>query len=92
MNFNLYSKSPLRLGLAGGGTDLPNVIQALNYATKNNMLTALWTGNKELNNNYNFNIKIPSKNTAHIQEAHITVGHILCSYCEHPLFFSNDQQ
>ena len=29
MNFNLCSKSPLRLGLAGGGTDLPNVVNTI---------------------------------------------------------------
>ena len=31
-------------------------------------------------------LKIPSKNTARIQESHITIGHILCAQIERELF------
>jgi D-sedoheptulose 7-phosphate isomerase len=31
-------------------------------------------------------IRIPSTSTQHIQEAHITVGHILCAIIERSLF------
>jgi len=31
-------------------------------------------------------INVPSSDTARIQEAHITIGHIICELCESALF------
>lgn len=44
---------------------------------------------EKMNDICNFSIRVPSLNTARIQEAHILVGHILCQIIEEELFPQN---
>ena len=44
---------------------------------------------EKMNDICNFTIRVPSLNTARIQEAHILVGHILCQIIEEELFPQN---
>lgn len=63
----------------------PNVIEAIKAAKKIKIDTTVFTGNKK---NYltKFKdlqiVKVPSKDTARIQEMHIIIGHIICEIVE----------
>lgn len=65
----------------------PNILKALETATEKSIeswgLTGK-TGGKM--NNLCRCIKVPSDNTARIQEAHITIGHIICEITESIMF------
>ncbi|TVR89980.1 MAG: SIS domain-containing protein [Saprospirales bacterium] len=65
-----------------------NVINALIEAGANKMKTVLLTGkNGGIALQYSdFAIRIPSENTARIQEMHLLVGHIICELVESNLF------
>ena len=62
----------------------PNVIEAVKVAKKNNLITIGMTGESggNLSPLTDITIKVPSKNTQHIQESHIMIGHILTSVVE----------
>lgn len=65
-----------------------NIIKALEAAKKIKMTTVGLTGEgagkiKEL---CDYLIKIPSKDTPRIQEAHILIGHIICEIVEREIF------
>lgn len=65
-----------------------NVIKAVETAKKKDLLTvALLGGNGgQLKGKTDFEIIVPSGTTAHIQESHITIGHILCRIIEKHCF------
>lgn len=65
-----------------------NIIKALETAKEKNMLTIGLTGEKssKMEKLCDYLIKIPSKITPRIQEAHILVGHIICELVEAELF------
>lgn len=65
-----------------------NVIKAIQAAKELNMLTIGLTGEKggKMEKLCDYIIKIPSKDTPRIQEAHILVGHIICELVEKELF------
>lgn len=58
-----------------------NILNAVKSANKRSMMTILLTGNNK-NIKANHIIKIPSKDTPFIQEAHILIVHILCGSIE----------
>jgi D-sedoheptulose 7-phosphate isomerase len=65
-----------------------NIIKAFEYCRSKNFTTIGFTGEsggkiKELSD---ILINIPSNDTPRIQEAHITVAHIICEYVENVLF------
>lgn len=67
-----------------------NLNRALSYCAKFGINTMALLGNtggeaQALCENV---LVVPSQNTAHIQEAHITIGHIVCSEVERHFFFN----
>lgn len=76
------------IGISTSGNS-KNVVEALQYAKKKNMVTALLMGGFENPGNENiadYMIKVPSMITPRIQEAHIFIGHLLAEYVEHKMF------
>ena len=66
-----------------------NILNALSESKKKGIITIGMTGMSSkslMDNNSDFIIKIPSKNTAKIQEGHAVVGHILCGLVEKIIF------
>lgn len=76
------------IGISTSGKS-KNVLEALRYAKKNGIKTVMLMGdytNLELVDICDYIIKVPSKITPRIQEAHIFIGHTLAEYVEHKLF------
>lgn len=76
------------IGISTSGNS-KNVTEALRYAKRENMVTALLMGgfeNPEHENIAEYMIKVPSTITPRIQEAHIFIGHLLAEYVEHKMF------
>ena len=65
-----------------------NVINAIKKANQMEMVTIGFSGNDGgvMKDICNYNLIIPSNNTARIQEAHILVGHIICKLIEQKIF------
>lgn len=65
-----------------------NIVKAAQLAQKKEIKVGSLTGRKQskLENFSDYLIKIPSNDTARIQEAHILVGHILCTLTEEIIF------
>lgn len=81
-------KGDILIGISTSGKS-KNVIEALRYAKKEEVLTVMLMGdyeNNELDNISDYTIKIPSKVTPRIQEAHIFLGHMIAEYVEHKIF------
>jgi D-sedoheptulose 7-phosphate isomerase len=75
------------IGISTSGNS-PNVIKALDVAKKNGMKTIVLTGGTggKMTNLADYTFVVPSKHTPHIQETHITLGHILCQLVDEELF------
>ena len=70
------------IGLSTSGKS-KNVIKALNYAKNNNITTCLISGDNKLEfEDYDFMIKIPSKDTATIQTVTQVIYHSICDVLE----------
>jgi D-sedoheptulose 7-phosphate isomerase len=83
-----YGKSgDILLGISTSGNS-KNILRAFKLAKEKKMKTIglLGTGGGEAKNICNFSIIIPSDNIQYIQEAHITVEHIICEWVERQLF------
>ena len=67
----------------------PKIIKALDTARAMGVTTIGLTGKKgrAVKDNADLTIMVPSDDTQRIQEAHITIGHIICSLVEKELFF-----
>jgi len=65
-----------------------NLLEALKIAKKKRIITVGLTGESGgvMAKLCDFCIKVPSQETPRIQEAHITIGHIICSIVEENLF------
>jgi len=76
----------LAIGISTSGSSA-NVIFAIAQAKKIGMKTATLTGIKsdQLAKVADVAISVPSTNTARVQEAHITIGHIICELVEKAL-------
>lgn len=79
----IAEKRDIAFGISTSGNS-PNVFKALSAARKKRMVTIALTGKNggNISKATDYNITIPSYNTAHIQEAHIAIGHILCALIE----------
>ncbi|MBU2554416.1 MAG: SIS domain-containing protein [Bacteroidetes bacterium] len=79
------------IGLSTSGNSA-NVIKAFDQARALGVTTIALTGSMggKLASMADVAIKIPSDNTARIQEAHILVGHVICEIIEQTLFPKND--
>jgi len=75
------------LGLSTSGNS-KNVVKAFEVAKEKNMFTIALTGQREnkLEEIADIIIKVPSDDTANIQESHIMIGHIICELVEKELF------
>jgi D-sedoheptulose 7-phosphate isomerase len=82
----LGSSGDVLIGISTSGNS-PNVIRALEAAKKKNMYTIALTGNSgRLAGVADVAIAVPSGDTQHIQETHLTIEHVLCELVEIILF------
>lgn len=67
------------IGLSTSGNS-PNVLKAIAAARAGGMVTVALTGEGggKLADHVDFCLRVPSRDTARIQESHITIGHLLC--------------
>jgi D-sedoheptulose 7-phosphate isomerase len=82
----LGQKNDLAIGISTSGK-AKNVAAAIKQAKKMGLKTAALTGGDggELVKLADFSLMVPSSVTARIQEAHITIGHIICEMAEDAL-------
>ncbi len=81
-------RGDILVGISTSGTS-KNVLEALNYAKQNGIISVLLMGDfphPQLAERADYIIRVPSKVTPRIQEAHIFIGHVMAEYVEHLLF------
>lgn len=85
----LVRRGDVVVGLSTSGTS-PNVILALEEAKRKGAITVGLTGKSggKMKGLVDYLIPVTSTDTPRIQEAHITIGHIICSIVEKELFGS----
>lgn len=78
------------IGISTSGNS-KNVLRAVNFARDKEIRTIALTGKGggKLATIAEFSIKVPSDDTQLIQEAHISIGHVLCELVEIALFKQN---
>ena len=82
----LGRKGDIAIGISTSGNST-NVLKAFRMAKKLGMVTiALTAEGGKIGSNADIALAVPSKSTPRIQEAHITVGHILCDLTDTILF------
>ena len=66
----------------------PNILKAMDVAKRRRLTTIAFTGMKgdKFASKATYAFIVPSDKTPHIQETHITLGHILCRMVEEILF------
>jgi D-sedoheptulose 7-phosphate isomerase len=66
----------------------PNILSGIKEAKKKGIITIGMTGKSggKMSSLCNLIIKVPSNETARIQEAHILIGHIICAIVENTIF------
>lgn len=79
------------IGLSTSGVS-ESVVQGILKAKEKGAKTIAFTGEGggELKNLVHILFEVPSKNTARVQEVHMTAGHIICELVEQTLFGNND--
>jgi len=82
----LGQKNDIVMGISTSGK-AKNVAAALKQAKKMGLITVALTGGDggELTKIADISLTVPSTVTARIQEAHITIGHIICEQVEQAL-------
>lgn len=80
-------KGDVLIGISTSGNSV-NVINAIAQANELDMKTIGLTGESggKLSEECSLCIKVPSEDTARIQESHILIGHIICEIVESSLF------
>lgn len=81
-------KGDVLIGISTSGAS-KNVLEALQYARQNGIVSVLLMGDFEhpqLEQKADYVIRVPSKVTPRIQEAHIFIGHVMAEYIEHKMF------
>ncbi len=83
----LGAEGDVVIGISTSGNS-PNVVNALEVARKGGMRTVVLTGGTggRMANLADYVFIVPSKHTPHIQETHITLGHIICQLVDEELF------
>ena len=87
-------KGDILIGITTSGTS-KNILEALRYAKKNEIYSVILMGeyyNAELETICDKIIKVPSKDTPRIQEAHIFIGHLLAEYVEYKMYGKTEEQ
>jgi D-sedoheptulose 7-phosphate isomerase len=77
------NKGDIAIGISTSGNST-NVVRALRVAKGKGMITVAMTG-RTLKALADYCLRIPSTQTARIQEGHILVGHVLCEIIEESL-------
>lgn len=82
----LGKKNDVVIGISTSGR-AKNVVAAIKQAKKMGIKTVVLTGKNgtEMAKTADLSLMVPSEVTARIQEAHITIGHILCEMIEQEL-------
>lgn len=82
----LGKKNDVAIGISTSGK-AKNVVMGLKQAKKMGIKTVVLTGKNgsEMAKAADLSLMVPSEVTARIQEAHITIGHILCEMIEQEL-------
>ena len=76
------------LAISTSGTSR-NVLEALRYAKREGIITVMLMGQHEvpeLSDICDYILKVPSKITPRVQEAHIFIGHTIAEYVEYKMF------
>ena len=83
----LGQKGDIAVAISTSGNS-PNVLRGIDAAKQKGITTIGFTGGTggKLVNLVDHFFLVPSKNTARIQETHITLGHIICELVEDHLF------
>jgi D-sedoheptulose 7-phosphate isomerase len=81
------------IGISTSGNS-PNVIKALDVARARKMKTVVLTGGTggKLAGTADYTFTVPSRHTPHIQETHITLGHIICQMVDELLYGSRQAE
>jgi D-sedoheptulose 7-phosphate isomerase len=78
--------SDVLIGITTSGASV-NVLEALIYARRAGILAVALTGSAGVPADYaDIQIRVPSSDTQHIQEAHIVIGHAICGMIEADLY------
>jgi D-sedoheptulose 7-phosphate isomerase len=79
----LGQKSDVFIGISTSGNS-PNIIKAIEIAKHKDLKTIVLSGKNGgiLRGVADVDIIVPSNITAHIQEMHILIGHIICGYID----------
>ncbi len=83
----LASNKDILIAITTSGTS-PNILKAVETAHSKGVVVIASTGKNggKLKSLADLAIAVPSDNTPRIQEAHITIGHIICHLVEKELF------
>ena len=83
----LANDKDVLIAITTSGTS-PNILTAVEAAREKGMFVIGLTGEKGggLKETADLTIAVPSNDTPRIQEAHITIGHVICSIVERELF------
>jgi len=75
------------IGISTSGNS-KNILEAIKSANEKNIKTIAFLGKDggKIKSHADISIVVPSENTQHIQELHITIGHIICDIIERKLF------
>jgi D-sedoheptulose 7-phosphate isomerase len=78
---NLGTPGDIAFGLSGSGNS-PNVLRGLEEARKLGMTTVglIGTGGGKMRALCDLAVVVPSNNMQHIEDAHLVICHMLCSY------------
>ena len=81
------NKGDIAIAISTSGNS-PNVLKGVEMAKQKGLVTVGFTGKDggKLAGLVDYALIIPSNNTARIQEAHITLGHLLCELIEDEMF------
>lgn len=75
------------VGISTSGNSV-NILEAIKVAREKEMIVVGMTGDSggRMRESCNYLINVPSNDTPRIQEAHITIGHVICELVENNLF------
>jgi len=83
----IVNKDDVVIGITTSGNSI-NVIRGIKKAKEIGAKTIVFTGmtGGKIDGIADITLKVPSSDTARVQEAHITIGHIICYLVEKELF------
>lgn len=82
----LGNNGDIFIGITTSGNSV-NILQCIEHCQKKGIKSILLTSEKALDSyGFDFSIRIPSRDTARIQESHILIGHLLCGIVERNIF------